>query len=320
MDGELGLGMENDDAWTAEGGLAAMISSVADEESTKLANNLGERLEDAGLAYTRQQYFIKSVTVPEVMVPYARETGKLFANSNIFGQYALMKAMLARRRAYLTAVYGTMQMEIDEIEEKQASLDKEIAIVKKALQVTAEFHAKITTGKEGLAATEALKASLNAEHSRATNTAGLHAVGGTAGFLAPSTPSRSGTMRKPCDSRGSLATRFGCKHLPCCTPSSPLTFSYWKEFRKKNASRIPEPSRMAHRRHPRHLTRPMARPVALVSNHMLNVALPPEGTRRRSMQHVIVLDRCQVLRSATLSMWLETRATGRAIGRVKCRG
>ena len=119
--------------------------------------------------------------------------------------------MLARRCAYLTAVYGTMQMEIDEIEEKQASLDKEIAIVKKALRVTAEFHAKITTGKEGLASTEAVKASLNAEHSRATNTAGLHAVGGTAGFLAPSTPSRSGTIRKPCDSRGSLATRFGRK-------------------------------------------------------------------------------------------------------------
>ena len=92
MDGELGLGMENDDAWTAEGGLAALISTVADEESTMLANNLGERMEDAGLTYTRQQIFIKSVTVPEVMVPYARETGKLLANSNIFGQYALLFA------------------------------------------------------------------------------------------------------------------------------------------------------------------------------------------------------------------------------------
>ena len=198
MDGDLGLGMENDDIWTEEEGLNQAIAIEADEESTRLANNLSNRLENVGMAHTRQQIFINSITVPQVVEPGSRETGVLFANSNIFGQLALMRRMLKRRVAFLSSVYGTMRAEMEEIAQRQAELDAEEAKLRKALLVTAEFNAQINAGKEQLAATEGRLAALSHEHVLGT---GLPAVA----------MARSGTMKKPCDSRGSIISRFGRK-------------------------------------------------------------------------------------------------------------
>ena len=85
------------------------------------------------VAYTRRQIYTKSTTVPDVAVPCAKEAGILFANSNIFGQYAPMKEMLAKRRSHLAAVYGAMKVGMDDVVQKQAALDRDVEVTKKAL-------------------------------------------------------------------------------------------------------------------------------------------------------------------------------------------